>query len=116
MERPIKIKRAQRVRRNRARISGTRNRPRLAVFRSNKYLTLQLIDDTSGNTIVAASTTELKRNKKTKVEQAAEIGELLAKRAKNAKIDSAVLDRRYYKYHGRVRAAADGVRSGGLKI
>lgn len=116
MERPTKIKRAQRVRRNRARISGTKSRPRLAVFRSNKYLTLQLIDDDSGKTIVAASTTEFKKNKKTKVQQATEVGELLAKRAKNAKIGSAVFDRRYYKYHGRVRAAADGVRSGGLKI
>jgi len=116
MERSTKIRRLQRIRRNRAKISGTKANPRLAVYRSNKNLSLQLIDDSSGTTIATASTKELKSSKKTKVEEAMAVGELLAKKAKKAKVSSAVFDRRSYKYHGRVRAAAEGVRSGGLKI
>lgn len=77
---------------------------------------LQLIDDTSGKTLVYASTRELSSKKGTKTEQAIEVGKLLAKKAKDAGIDSAVFDRRYYKYHGRVKAAAEGARSGGLTI
>ena len=102
--------------RNRAKLSGTPKRPRLAVFRSNKNVSLQLIDDKSGKTIAAASTKELTPGKKTKTQEAFEVGELLAKRAKEVKINTAVFDRRFYKYHGRVRAAADGVRKGGLTI
>ena len=111
-----KQNREQRIRRNRAQISGTPKRPRLAVHRSNKHLNLQLIDDESGKTIVAASTKELKIEKRTKTEQALSVGELLAKRAKDAKIASATFDRRFYKYHGRVKAVAEGARQGGLKI
>ena len=116
MERDTKVRRSQRITRNRAKLSGTPKRPRLAVFRSNKNLSLQLIDDKSGKTIVQASTKELKPGKNTKTEKAYEVGELLAKRAKEAKVNTAVFDRRFYKYHGRVRAAADGARKGGLTI
>lgn len=111
-----KQNREQRIRRNRAQISGTQKKPRLAVHRSNKHLNLQLIDDKSGKTMVSASTKELKMEKKTKTEEALAVGELLAKKAKDAKIVSAVFDRRFYKYHGRVKAVADGARQGGLKI
>ena len=116
MKRNTKIRREQRVRRGRAKVSGTKKRPRLAVFRSNKGLYLQLIDDASGNTLVSVSTQELKDVKGTKVDEAKAAGELLAKKAKEAKIASAVFDRRYYKYHGRVKAAAEGARNGGLKV
>ena len=116
MERDIKTRRLQRIKRNRAKVSGTPMRPRLAVFRSNKNVSLQLIDDKNGRTIAAASTRELTPGKKTKTEEAYEAGELLAKRAKEIKVKSVVLDRRFYKYHGRVRAACEGVRNGGLII
>lgn len=116
MARNTKIRRLQRVMRNRAKLSGTPERPRLAVFRSNKNMSLQLIDDKGGNTLAAASTKELKSRKKTKTEEAFEVGELLAERAKKANISVAILDRRFYKYHGRVQAATDGARKGGLTI
>lgn len=77
---------------------------------------LQLIDDTVGKTLVAASTRELNAKKGTKVEKAFEAGKLLAEKAKKAGIQSAVFDRRYYKYHGRVKAAADGARESGLSV
>ena len=116
MNKKVVRRRAQRIRRSRARVGGTKLRPRLALFRSNKHIHMQLIDDVSGRTLVSASTEELKSSKKTKVEQANEAGALLAKRAKEAKIKSAVLDRRFYKYHGRVKAAAEGAKSEGLNI
>lgn len=116
MERDTKTRRLQRIMRNRAKLSGTPKRPRLAVFRSNKNVNLQLIDDKSGKTIAAASTKELASGKKTKTQEAFEVGELLAKRAKEAKVNTVVLDRRFYKYHGRVRAAAEGAKKGGLTI
>ena len=108
--------RKQRIRRVRASISGTASEPRLAVHRSNKHINLQLIDDESGKTLLSATTKELKTSKKTKMEEAAAVGELLAKKAKEAKITSAKFDRRFYKYHGRVKAVAEGARNGGLKI
>jgi len=116
MKNKIKQNRLQRIRRTRAQAFGTPKRPRLAVHRSNKNLNLQLIDDKSGKTIVSASTKELKAGKNTKTEQAFAVGGLLAKKAKDAKITSAAFDRRFYKYHGRVKAVADGAREGGLKI
>lgn len=103
------------VRRVRAKIRGTEARPRLAVFRSNQGLYLQLIDDFKGRTLVAASALEVKA-KGTKMEEAALVGKLLAEKAEKAGIKVAVLDRRFYKYHGRVRAAAEAVKEGGLKI
>jgi len=116
MTKKVAKNREQRVRRNRARVSGTKKEPRLAVHRSNKHINLQLIDDKSGKTLIYASTRELKADKKTKTDQASLVGELLAKKAKEAKIKSAKFDRRFYKYHGRVKAVAEGIRQGGLKI
>ncbi|KKU11933.1 MAG: 50S ribosomal protein L18 [Parcubacteria group bacterium GW2011_GWB1_45_7] len=112
----IKQNREQRIRRSRAKAFGTLKKPRLSVYRSNKNLSLQLIDDESGKTIVAASTRELKNDKMSKSEQALAVGELLAKKAKDAKITSAIFDRRFYKYHGRVKAVAEGARRGGLNL
>jgi len=116
MKGKIKQNRTQRINRTRARVYGTRSRPRLSVNRSNKHINLQLIDDESGKTLVAASTRELKNSKNTKTDQALAAGELLGKKAKDAKITSATFDRRFYKYHGRVKAVADGARKAGLKI
>lgn len=113
--------RLQRRRKVKAVISGTAQKPRLSVFRSNKYIHLQLIDDSSGKVLVSASTYEIKKdkkseNKKSKIEEAFEAGELLAKRAIESKIKTAVFDRRFYKYHGRVGAVAEGARKAGLII
>lgn len=96
----------------RARVSGTAERPRLTVHRSLTQLTAQLIDDTAGKTIAAVSTREAKA--KVNVEGAKKAGELLAKKAKDAGVTSVVFDRNAYKYHGRVKAFADGAREGGL--
>ncbi len=112
----VRQNRMRRVKSVRAQISGTADKPRLAVYRSNRNLILQLIDDINGKTLVSVTTKELKDEKKTKTAKALEAGELLAKKAKDAKISSAVFDRRFYKYHGRVKAVADGVRNGGLKV
>ncbi len=91
-------------------------RPRLAVSRSNKGLYLQLIDDEKGHTLISASVKELKAEKAAKTEEASLAGQLLAKKAINSGIKEAVFDRRFYKYHGRVKAAAEGAREAGLKI
>ncbi len=111
-------KRKRRIQRSRAKVFGTKERPRFAIFRSNRYLYLQLIDDSVGNTIVSVSSKELdaQKLKKTKSELAFLSGELLAKKAKEKNISTVLFDRRFYKYHGRVKAAAEGARSGGLKI
>lgn len=108
-------KRARRVHRNRVRIFGTASRPRLAVSRSNRFVYAQLIDDEKSCTLAAASSRELKE-KKEKKEAAKHVGELLAKRAVEKGVKEAVFDRREYKYHGRVRALAEGARSGGLTL
>ena len=92
----------------RGKISGTAQRPRLCVFRSNKQIYAQLIDDVAGNTIVAASST--------KSEIAAQVGENVAKKAIAAGIDTVVFDRNGFLFHGRVKALADGARKGGLKF
>ena len=107
--------RLRRHRRVRARISGTAERPRLVVFRSNKGIAGQLVDDREGRTLAAASWLNVKKSfKGTKTEQAAEVGKLLAENAKKAGIESAVFDRGGYLYHGRVKALADAAREGGL--
>jgi large subunit ribosomal protein L18 len=108
--------RIQRVRRVRAKIAGAPDCPRLAVFRSNRALSAQLIDDSTGRTLVAVAARELGKAKQTKSEQAARLGELLAEKAKKAGITQAVFDRRSYAYHGRVKAFAEGARKGGLKF
>jgi large subunit ribosomal protein L18 len=135
MERKIKIeKRYRRHRRVRAKISGTAERPRLCVFRSLKHIYAQLIDDDKGHTLVSAGDLELgqkTKNKKQKaksrkpaagsqlkgkVAMAFEVGKLIAKKALEKKIEKVVFDRGGYKYHGRVKALAEGAREGGLKF
>ena len=107
------VKRLRRHARIRAKVQGTKEIPRLAVFRSNKYIYAQLIDDVSGVTIVAASDVAIK-GKKTKVERAKEVGATLAKTAKGNKISNVVFDRGGFIFIGRVRSLAEGAREGGL--
>lgn len=110
-----KVARRSRVRRGlRQRISGTQDRPRLSVFRSNRHIYAQLIDDIQGQTLVTASSHDEGVDGKSPVETAAAVGKLLGQRAVEAGVSSAVFDRGGYKYHGRVRALADGAREGGL--
>ena len=109
-------RRLRRRRRVRARIRGTAERPRLSVFRSNRGVFAQLIDDNSGHTIAAVTWMEPDLRKLDPGEQAKKAGELLASRAKKAGIETCVFDRGGYRYHGRVRALADGAREGGLKF
>jgi large subunit ribosomal protein L18 len=105
-----------RKRRTRQKIGkGTKARPRLSVFRSNRYTYAQLIDDTSGKTLVSVSSHEVKEKLK-KAEVARQVGLLVAQRAKKAGIQLIVFDRGRYAYHGRVKAVADGAREGGLKL
>jgi large subunit ribosomal protein L18 len=99
-------------------VSGTSDRPRLSVFRSNKQISVQLIDDLAGKTMVAASSGEkgIVEKKGTKTEKAKLVGQLIAERAKEHGIDNVVFDRGGYLYHGRVKALADAAREGGLKF
>lgn len=111
-ERRIRIKR-----RIRKKLAGTASHPRLSVYRSNKQIYAQIIDDIDNKTIVAASSKELAvEDYKTKTEQAAKVGELVAKKATEAGIETVVFDRNGYLYHGRVKSLADGARNGGLKF
>ncbi len=107
-------KKARRVIRVRARVSGTAARPRIAVERSLKHMRAQLIDDVSGRTLAAASDTEVSSKPSGKVALASEVGKLLAQKAAKAGIKTVVFDRRSFRYHGRVKALADGAREGGL--
>jgi len=118
MTETLKIKkRKQRKNRIRAKIKGTKDCPRLSVFRSNKYIYLQLIDDQTGQTLVAANDQELKsKTKQTKTQNALATGKLLAEKAIKIKIKKAVFDRSGYRYHGRVKAVAEGAREKGLKF
>lgn len=104
----------RRIKRIRARIFGTPDRPRLAVRKTLSNMFAQLIDDSSGVTIVAASTLSL--SKGTKTEQAHQVGEMIAKLAASKKITNAVFDRRGGAYHGRIKALADGARAAGLQF
>ena len=108
--------RLRRRRRVRAKVRGSAERPRLSVFRSNRGIGAQLIDDAAGHTLAAVNWTEddLKRLKAT--DQAKRAGELLAERAKAAGVETVVFDRGGYRYHGRVKALADGAREAGLKF
>jgi large subunit ribosomal protein L18 len=108
--------RLRRRRRVRARIRGNAERPRLSVYRSNRGVFAQLIDDDSGRTLASASWTEPELRKLDSMEQAKRAGELLAGRAKSAGIESCVFDRGGYRFHGRVAAIAEGAREGGLKF
>jgi large subunit ribosomal protein L18 len=107
-------KRLKRRRRVRAKVVGTAERPRISVFRSNRGVFAQLIDDTSGRTLAAVNWTESDLKTLPRMEQAKRAGELLAERAKAAGVESAVFDRGGYQYHGRVKALAEGAREGGL--
>jgi len=109
------IRKARRQNRNRATIFGTSEKPRLSVFRSNKYTSAQLIDDNADKTLVFASTREIKE-KKNKTEQAKILGEVLAEKSLKAGIKKAVFNKGPYRYHGRVKAVAEGARLKGLII
>jgi len=106
--------RLRRRRRVRARIVGSAERPRLSVYRSNRGVFAQLIDDGKGNTLAAVNWTEPELRKLTAAAQAKRAGELLAERAKAAGVETCVFDRGGYKFHGRVKALAEGAREGGL--
>jgi large subunit ribosomal protein L18 len=108
--------RRRRHRRVRGKIAGTAERPRLVVFRSNRGISAQLVDDTTARTLAAASWHQLGSLGGTKTEQAAEVGKVLAAAAKKAGIERCVFDRGGYLYHGRVKALADGAREGGLQF
>ena len=108
--------RERRHRRIRGKVAGTAERPRLAVFRSNKGIFAQLIDDETGRTLAGASWLGLKGFKGNRIDQAAEVGKAVAAAAKKAGIESVVFDRGGYLYHGRVKALAEGAREGGLKF
>jgi large subunit ribosomal protein L18 len=107
-------RRLRRRRRVRARIVGTAERPRLSIYRSNRGVFVQLVDDSKGHTLAAVNWIEPELRKLTATEQAKRAGELLAERAKRAGVESCVFDRGGYQYHGRVKALAEGAREGGL--
>ena len=108
------LKKIRRHKRIRARIFGTKEKPRLSVFKSNKHIFAQLIDDDEGKTLVSASDLKMKKNKKANA--ALEVGKLIAAKAKELKIETVVFDRGGYKYHGSIKAVAEGAREGGLKF
>jgi large subunit ribosomal protein L18 len=115
--RELRIRRHNRLRK---RVSGSAERPRLNVFRSNAHIYAQVIDDVKGQTLAAASTNEKgwaeADDKKTKSEQAVIVGRLIAERARAAGVEKVVFDRGGYKYHGRVKALADAAREAGLNF
>ena len=115
----VKTKQSSRLRRRRrvrAKVRGSAERPRLSVFRSNRGVVAQLIDDDAGHTLAAVSWTESELRELARMEQASKAGELLAGRAKQAGVRSCVFDRGGYRYHGRVKALADGAREAGLRF
>jgi large subunit ribosomal protein L18 len=109
-------RRLKRRRRVRAKVRGSAERPRISVFRSNRGVFAQLIDDDSGRTLAAAGWTEADLRGLKPLEQSKRVGELLAQRAVEAGVQEAVFDRGGYQYHGRVRALAEGAREGGLRF
>jgi len=108
--------RLKRRRRVRAKISGTASRPRISVFKSNRGIAAQLVDDLAGHTLAAVSWTEADLRGLAPKEQAAKAGALLAERAKAQGVETAVFDRGGYQFHGNVKAFAEGVREGGLTV
>ena len=106
--------RAKRRRRIRAKVAGNAQRPRVSVFRSNRAISAQLIDDATGTTLAAARSAEVDAGGLDKSGVAKKVGLLLAERARAANVDSVVFDRSGYLYHGRVKALAEGAREGGL--
>jgi large subunit ribosomal protein L18 len=115
----VKTKQQHRLRRRRrvrAKVRGSAERPRLSVFRSNRGVQAQLIDDVSGRTVAAVNWTEQELKGLARMDQAKRAGELLAQRAKDAGAETVVFDRGGYRFHGRVKALADGAREAGLKF
>jgi large subunit ribosomal protein L18 len=110
------VLRRKRHARLRLKINGTTERPRLSVFRSARYIYAQVIDDTTGRTLAAASSLEHELAGDTKVDRARAVGRALAERARAAGVSAVVLDRGGYLYHGRVRSLAEGAREGGLNL
>jgi large subunit ribosomal protein L18 len=108
--------RLRRRRRVRAKVAGTAERPRLSVFRSNRGIQAQLIDDVNGHTLASVAWIEADLKKLGRTDQARRAGELIAERAKAAGVETCVFDRGGYQYHGRVRALAEGAREGGLRF
>ena len=113
---PKAVQRAKIRRRIRSKITGTTERPRLSVFRSNNHIYAQVIDDLAGHTLASASTYESDAESGSRTDQAKAVGQRVAERAKGAGVDTVVFDRGGYRYHGRVRAVAEGAREGGLKF
>ena len=109
-------KRLRRRRRVRAKVAGTAERPRLSVFRSNRGIGAQLIDDVAGHTLAAVNWTEGDLKSLGRMDQAKRAGELLAERAKVAGVETCVFDRGGYRYHGKIKALADGAREAGLRF
>jgi large subunit ribosomal protein L18 len=109
-------KRLRRRRRVRAKVAGTGERPRLAVYRSNRGVQAQVIDDVRGHTVAAVNWTEPELRSLPRMDQAKRAGELIAQRAKEAGTETVIFDRGGYRYHGRVRALAEGAREGGLQF
>jgi large subunit ribosomal protein L18 len=109
-------RRLRRRRRVRAKVRGSAERPRLSVFRSNRGIQAQLIDDVAARTVAAVVWTEPDLRELAPMDQARQAGELLARRAREAGVESCVFDRGGYRYHGRVEALADGAREGGLRF
>ena len=116
MSMSVREARLRRHRRVRGKVSGTAERPRLAVFRSNRGIFAQIVDDEAGRTLASANWLAQRPFKGTKTEQAAAVGKALAAEAKKAGIEACVFDRGGYLYHGRVKALAEGAREGGLKF
>ena len=112
----VRKARERRHKRVRSKVFGSAERPRLVVFRSNRGIEAQLVDDAESKTVAAASWLNLKSFKGDKKVQAAEVGKLLAQQAKQAGIETVVFDRGGYLYHGRVKALADAAREGGLRF
>ncbi len=108
--------RLRRRRRVRAKVRGNAERPRLSVFRSNRGVNVQVIDDVAGRTLAAVNWTEADIKGLQSMEQAKRVGELIAERAKAAGVETVVFDRGGYRYHGRVKALAEGARDGGLRF
>lgn len=107
----------RRHRRVRKKVAGTTHRPRLAVFRSNRYIYAQVIDDTRGATLASASSLEPSlRSRRLTVDTASEVGRLVAERARAAGVGTVVFDRGGFRYHGRVKALADAAREAGLEL
>ena len=109
-------RRFRRRRRVRAKVRGSAERPRLSVFRSNRGISAQLIDDANGRTLAAVNWTEAELRALPRLDQARRVGALLAERAKAAGVEAAVFDRGGYRYHGHVKALAEGAREAGLQI